>query len=40
MQIGDLLQQMDRQEPKNAFLYDDYAKVFCRIVRHSLQSHL
>ncbi|KAK2186994.1 hypothetical protein NP493_181g04009 [Ridgeia piscesae] len=31
MQIGDLLQQMDRQEPKNAFLYDDYAKVFCRI---------
>ena len=40
MQIGNLMQQMDRQEPKNAYLYDEYAKVFCRIVCHFLVSHL
>ena len=30
--IGDLLQLMDRVEPKNAYLFDTVAKVFCRVV--------
>lgn len=33
--VGDLLQEMDRVEPKNAFLYDEFAKVFCRVVSDS-----
>ena len=30
--IGDLLQVMDRVEPRNATLYDEFARVFCRLV--------
>ena len=30
--IGDLLQLMDRVEPKNAYLFNTVAKVFCRVV--------
>ena len=39
--IGDLLQLMDRVEPKNAYLFDTVAKVFCRVVSMSiLQKYL
>ena len=30
--IGDLLQALDRVEPKNPVLYHEFAKVFCRVV--------
>ena len=31
MKIGDLLEHMDRTEPKNAHLYHDFARVFARL---------
>ena len=30
--IADLAQEMDRIEPRNAYLYDEFAKTFCRLV--------
>ena len=30
--IADLVQEMDRTEPRNAYLYDEFAKIFCRLV--------
>ena len=34
--IQDLLQEMDRMEPKNPYLFDEFAKVFCRMVSVTL----
>ena len=33
--IGDLVQLMDRVEPKNPVLFDAFAKVFCRVVSNA-----
>ena len=32
--IADLVQEMDRIEPRNAYLFDHFAKTFCRLVRN------
>ena len=30
--MADLKMELDRTEPKNAYLYDEFAKVVCRVV--------